>query len=302
MTDISSTSTTMTTMSSKTTTTTTTSTSNNIMDAMQMIQLRRYRERENTDEEMKWWMEQYTINQIPDYQMSAWLMAVCCNGFSDNETALLTKYMVQSGVQLQWRGINNNETPSSSSSLNNLIEQNSESINHTKTSHNNNYNQYQSSPPQFYLIDKHSTGGVGDKVSIVLAPLVSAIGNGYIKVPMMAGRGLGHTGGTIDKLESIPGLNATLSVDEFQTIVLQNDIGCAITSATSELCPADQKLYALRDVTGTVSSVPLQTSSIMSKKIAEHPDSIVLGKSSSIRVFLDTTTVFIKKWNDGYNS
>lgn len=136
--------------------------------------------------------------------------------------------------------------------------------------------------------------GVGDKISLLLAPLVASFGVG---VPMIAGRGLGHTGGTIDKLESIPGFRCDLSVPEFQRMVLivpagsdgssssstlnnknSKHAGCAITAASPELCPADKKLYALRDVTDTVSSVALQTASIMSKKIAENPDSLVLGK------------------------
>ena len=116
-------------------------------------------------------------------------------------------------------------------------------------------------------VDKHSTGGVGDKVSIVLAPLVATLG---VYCPMMAGRGLGHTGGTIDKLQAIPGFDTALDLDRFQQIV--QDVGCCIIAAgPSLLCPADQKLYALRDVTGTVASVPLITSSIMCKKVAENP-------------------------------
>lgn len=133
------------------------------------------------------------------------------------------------------------------------------------------------------LVDKHSTGGVGDKVSLVLAPLANCLG---VKVPMMAGRGLGHTGGTIDKLESIPGFRCDWSVAEFQHIV--NQVGCSIVAAGPELCPGDQKLYALRDVTGTVSSVPLQTASIMSKKIAENPNSLVLDSKCGLGAFQTT--------------
>jgi len=124
----------------------------------------------------------------------------------------------------------------------------------------------------YMLVDKHSSGGVGDKVSLILAPLVACLG---MRVPMMAGRGLGHTGGTIDKLESIPGYNTKLDIPTFQKIVL-GDVGCAIVSPTTQVCPADRKIYALRDVTCTVSSIPLATASIMSKKIAENPDSLVL--------------------------
>jgi len=120
---------------------------------------------------------------------------------------------------------------------------------------------------------------VGDKISLILAPVVASLG---FNVPMMAGRGLGHTGGTIDKLEAIPGFRCDLSVQEFQDIC--NSTGAVIAAASGDLCPADKKLYALRDVTATVSSLPLQTASIMSKKIAENPDSLVLGKSLGSRV------------------
>ena len=116
--------------------------------------------------------------------------------------------------------------------------------------------------------------GVGDKISLLLAPAVARLG--VAQVPMMAGRGLGHTGGTIDKLESIPGFRCRLTVSEFQTIC-RSSVNAVIAAAGPDLCPADQKLYALRDVTATVRSLPLQTASIMSKKIAENPDSLVLG-------------------------
>ena len=115
--------------------------------------------------------------------------------------------------------------------------------------------------------------GVGDKISLLLAPAVASLG--VAQVPMMAGRGLGHTGGTIDKLESIPGFRCRLTVSEFQTFC--RSVHAVIAAAGPDLCPADQKLYALRDVTATVRSLPLQTASIMSKKIAENPDSLVLG-------------------------
>ena len=170
--------------------------------------------------------------------MAAWLMAICWKGMTTEETATLTRCMVESGATLEW---------------NDILPTN--------------------------LVDKHSTGGVGDKISLILAPLVAYLG---VSVPMMAGRGLGHTGGTIDKLESIPGYQTSLSIAEFQRVV--KDVGCSIVSASSEMCLADRKLYALRDVTATVSSVPLQTASILCKKIAEHPRSLVLdvkyGKAS----------------------
>jgi pyrimidine-nucleoside phosphorylase len=200
-------------------------------DPVQMIHTRRNKLREHTDEEIEWWIASYCRGSIEEYQMSAWLMAVCFNPLSSRETATLTRSMVQSGVRLDWSHLATKQA----------------------------------------LVDKHSTGGVGDKVSIILAPLVACLGVG---VPMMAGRGLGHTGGTIDKLESIVGYRTDLSVDEFQQIV--RTVGCAITTTGPDLCPADKKLYALRDVTSTVSSIPLQTASIMCKKIAENPQSLVL--------------------------
>lgn len=212
---------------------------------VEFIRTRRLCLREHTDEELAWWISSYTSGQLPDYQMSAWLMAVCLNGLSTRETATLTRCMMESGVQVQWRNATAADNDQESSAP--------------------------SSPPQPHLVDKHSSGGIGDKVSIVLAPLVATFG---LQVPMMAGRGLGHTGGTIDKLESIPGFRTDFSVNDFQRIV--REIGCIISTTGPTLCPADKKIYALRDVSDTVSSIPLQTASIMCKKIAENPDSLVL--------------------------
>lgn len=199
--------------------------------AVDMISIKRWNKRPHTQEELKWWIESYSREEIPDYQMAAWLMAVCWHGMNETETSLLTKYMVQSGRVLEW-------------------------------------------PSNMMLVDKHSSGGVGDKISLLLAPLVVAASNHKVQVPMMAGRGLDHTGGTLDKLESIPGFQVNLSIDRFQKIV--ETVGCSIVSATSEMVVADRKLYALRDVTSTVSCIPLQTASIICKKIAEHPNSLVL--------------------------
>jgi len=183
----------------------------------------------------------YTGGHIPDYQMSAWLMAVCFQGLTHQETAWLTEEMVYSGRRLNFSGL------------------------------------------QKIAVDKHSTGGVGDKVSLILAPLVAAAG---VAVPMMAGRGLGHTGGTLDKLESIPGFNVRLTLGEFQRQVER--LGVAIMGQTEEICPADLKLYALRDVTATVDSIPLICASIMSKKIAEGIGGLVLDVKFGSGAFMKT--------------
>jgi len=190
--------------------------------------------------------------QVKDYQMSAWLMAICLNGMTDEETAALTAAIVQSGAVMDW------STTSES----------------TGSPH--------------HRVDKHSTGGVGDKVSLILAPLVASFG---LAVPLMAGRGLGHTGGTIDKLESIPGFRTQYTSEDLKQLLQSTEhstdgepLNVAIISQSQEMCPADKRMYALRDVTGTVRSLPLQTSSIMSKKIASRPNSLVLdvkfGKGS----------------------
>ena len=165
---------------------------------------------------------------IPDYQLAAWLMAVCFSGLTDRETAELTMAMRDSGQTMHW------ELPGP-------------------------------------VADKHSTGGVGDKTTLILAPIVASCG---VYMPKMSGRGLGHTGGTIDKLESIPGLSTALAPDRFLALVRK--AGFAVAMQTGNLAPADKKLYALRDVTETVNSIPLICASIMSKKLATGADHILL--------------------------
>jgi pyrimidine-nucleoside phosphorylase/thymidine phosphorylase len=180
-------------------------------------------------EEIEFLIEGYTSGEIPDYQMSAFLMAVYFSGMSDREVSRLTECMLRSGDTVDL-----------------------------------------SSVPGI-KVDKHSTGGVGDKTSFIVAPLAAAAG---VIVPMMSGRALGHTGGTLDKLESIPGLRTDLTAEEFTAQLAQH--GLAFIGQTERLAPADRKLYALRDVTGTVESIPLISSSIMSKKLAEGVDALVL--------------------------
>ena len=182
----------------------------------------------------------FTAGAVPDYQVSAFAMAVCCKGMSVRETAALTDAMMRSGEILDWgEGL-----PTA---------------------------------------DKHSTGGVGDKLSLVIQPLASCCG---LRVPSLSGRALGHTGGTIDKMESIPGFNATLSLGAFRDTV--NKTGVSISAQTSEICPADCKMYALRDVTGTVASIPLITASILSKKLAEGARTLVFDVKCGAGAFMKT--------------
>ncbi|HMZ78514.1 MAG TPA: thymidine phosphorylase [Acidobacteriota bacterium] len=184
----------------------------------------------------------YTRDEVPDYQIAAFLMAVCCRGMVTEEIQALTNAMLHSGMVLDFSDIPG------------------------------------------IKVDKHSTGGVGDKTSLVLAPLVAAAG---IPVPMISGRGLGHSGGTLDKLESIPGFQTGLPLTEFRRLL--STIGVGLIGQTLEIAPADRKLYALRGATGTVESVPLITGSIMSKKLAEGIDALVLDVKCGNGAFMKTT-------------
>ena len=196
---------------------------------------------ELSDEEISFLVKGCTDESIPDYQLSAFCMAVYFQGMTDRETAALTLEMAKSGDCIDLSGIDG------------------------------------------YTVDKHSTGGVGDKTSLIVAPIVAACGG---KIAKMSGRGLGHTGGTVDKLEAIPGFRTELTPDEFISQV--NNIGLCIVGQSGELAPADKKLYSLRDVTATVESVPLIASSIMSKKLAAGSKGIVLDVKTGSGAFMKT--------------
>jgi thymidine phosphorylase len=184
-----------------------------------------------SSEEIAYFVRGLADGSIPAEQVSALAMAICLRSMTFEEAAALTKAMAASGSVLQWRG----------DALGGPV------------------------------VDKHSTGGIGDKVSFLLAPIVAACG---AYVPMISGRGLGHTGGTLDKIDSIPGYRSTPDLATFQKVV--RSVGCAIIGQTADLAPADRRLYAIRDVTGTVESIPLITSSILSKKIAAGLDALVM--------------------------
>ena len=209
------------------------------MNVAQIISAKRDGD-ELTEEQIGFLISGFARGEIPDYQMSAFAMAVYFQGMTIEETTSLTRKMLNSGETISW-------------------------------------------PAGKPKVDKHSSGGIGDKLSIPLAPILACCG---VDVPMISGRGLGATGGTLDKLESIPGYRCDLSIDEFKNVVNWN--GCSITGASGNLAPADQKLYALRDVTGTVPSIPLITASILSKKLAEGISSLILDVKWGSGSFMKT--------------
>jgi pyrimidine-nucleoside phosphorylase len=230
-----------------------------------------------TEEEIRFFVGGFTRGEIPDYQMAALAMAICFQGMNFDETMWLTRAMVESGKTIEWRKGQClsaevpkylSHDPSSDLSTSALRHLGTSALSHLGTG--------------FYC-DKHSTGGIGDKVSLILAPLVASCG---VKVPMISGRGLGPTGGTLDKLESIPGFRTDLSLPELVRVT--EEVGCCITGATPEIAPADKKLYALRDVTATVSCLPLIVASIMSKKLAENVDGLVLDVKWGSGAFMKT--------------
>ncbi|MGM0545912.1 MAG: thymidine phosphorylase [Bacteroidota bacterium] len=192
-------------------------------------------------DEIAYLIDQYTKDEVPDYQMSAFLMASYLNGLNEDEAAALTHSMLHSGRVLDLSQISGKK------------------------------------------VDKHSTGGVGDKLSLILAPIVASWG---VPVPMISGRGLGHTGGTLDKMESIPGFNVDMTLERYQQIL--EKCGMVMAGQTEEVAPADKRLYALRDVTATVESIPLIAGSIMSKKLAEGIDALVLDVKFGSGAFMKT--------------
>ncbi len=210
------------------------------MNMVELIEKKRFGGELDT-EEIRWMIRAYTAGELPDYQMSAMLMAICFRGMTERETLDLTLAMLHSGETLDLSGVPGLKA------------------------------------------DKHSTGGVGDKTSLVLCPILASLG---VKMSKMSGRGLGYTGGTIDKLESFPGFRCDLSEEEFLRGL--REIGFVITGQAQGLCPADKKLYALRDVTATVDCIPLMVSSIMSKKLAAGSHSIVLDVKVGSGAFMKT--------------
>ena len=210
------------------------------MQTYDLIQKTR-RQEPLTPDEIRFLVNGFTVGEIPDYMMSAWMMAVCCQGLTDAETAALTLAMRDSGDCLDL------------------------------------------SPIGAVTVDKHSTGGIGDKTTLLLAPIAAACG---AFVPKMSGRGLGFTGGTIDKLESIPGFRTDLPREDFLNITRK--IGCCVIAQSGSLTPADKKMYALRNLTATVDSIPLICASIMSKKLALGADCILLDVKFGSGAFMKT--------------
>lgn len=210
------------------------------MNVVELIRKKRNGESLSEDE-LRYLINGYVQGTIPEYQMSAFLMATYFRGMSVEETVTFTRLMLESGKKIDLTDIPG------------------------------------------VKVDKHSTGGVGDKVSLILAPLVASCG---VPVPMISGRGLGHTGGTLDKLESIPGLRTTLTIQEYREVLRRT--GVVMMGQTSEIAPADKKMYALRDVTATVECIPLIAGSIMSKKLAEGIDALVLDIKTGRGAFMET--------------
>ncbi len=190
-------------------------------------------------DEINYVIHGYSLGKIPDYQIAALIMAIYLRGMGFEETAFLTRAMLESGIKMNFGAVPG------------------------------------------YKVDKHSTGGVGDKVSLILAPLVAAAG---LRVPMISGRGLGHSGGTLDKLDAIPGFRTRLTADEFYQQIV--DIGVSMIGQTDHIAPADRKMYALRDATATIESIPLITASILSKKLAEGIDGLVLDVKTGKGAFM----------------
>jgi len=208
------------------------------MNTTELIRKKRNGNQLNKDE-INYLINNYTNGKIPDYQLSALLMAILLKGMNSIETAALTNSMLNSGKIIDLSSFNG------------------------------------------FKIDKHSTGGVGDKTSLIIAPIVASAG---IYVPMISGRGLGHTGGTLDKLESIPGFRTDLSLSESKKVLRK--CGAVLIGQSKEIAPADKLIYALRDVTATVESIPLITASIMSKKLAEGIDGLVLDIKTGNGAFM----------------